>query len=383
MSTVTTRRTEDSTPRIVLHLAFELGDTTWKLGFTPGFGQRPRLRTIAPRDLVTLEREVELAKQRFKLPAATDVVSCYEAGREGFWLHRALVARGIRNVIVDSASIEVNRRARRAKSDRLDAEKLVMMLVRATQGDRRVWRAVRVASVAEEDARQLHRELATVTRMKTAVLSRINGLLATQGLRLTAEDEMPTALATLRTWDGAPLPPKLRARLAREWAEVEHLSERLRKLKTAQRAETRQAETVEDPAPRQMRQLMGLRGLGFAISAVTVREFFGWRQFKNQRQVGGLAGLTAPPHSSGGTHHAQHISKAGNRYVRHAAVELAWCWLRYQPDSALSRWYAGKFGHGGPVTRRIGVVALARKLLIALWRYLEDGVVPEGAALKA
>jgi transposase len=164
---------------------------------------------------------------------------------------------------------------------------------------------------------------------------------------------------------------------------VEHLSERLRKLKTAQRAETRQEATAEDPAPRQMRQLMGLRGLGFAISAVTVREFFGWRQFKNQRQVGGLAGLTAPPHSSGGTHHAQHISKAGNRYVRHAAVELAWCWLRYQPDSALSRWYAGKFGHGGPVTRRIGVVALARKLLIALWRYLEDGVVPEGAALKA
>lgn len=393
MSTVTTRATQSSAAEPVLYLAFELAETTWKLAATVGLGQRPRLRTIPARDLDALEHELTRARARFGVPATAPVLSCYEAGREGFWVHRALAARGIANRVVDSASIEVNRRARRAKADRLDAEKLVLMLVRAAAGDERVWREVHVPSVAEEDARQLPRELDAVTRSRTAVLNRIQGLLATQGRTLKLTGDVPAAVRALRGWDGAPLPPALVARLEREWAEVAHLSERVRALKAARRAEVRPGRAVRGAGPTapaavdrargQMQQLVTVCGIGEAIACVVVREAFGWRTFRNGREVGALAGLTPTPYQSGTSVREQGISKAGNRYLRHTAVELAWCWLRYQPQSALSRWYGARFAGGSPGVRRVGIVALARKLLIALWRYLETGAVPEGAVMKA
>ncbi len=384
--------------RPVLHLAFELGEQTWKLAFTSGLGPRPRVRTIVARDLAAVERECAQAMARLGLPSGTPVVSCYEAGRDGFWLHRALTQRGITNMVVDSASIEVNRRARRAKADHLDAEKLVLMLVRAVQGDRRVWHRVQVPSDAAEDARTLHREFASVTSARTAIRNRMHGLLAAQGVVCPLTGDVPTALAALRRWDGTPLPPALLARLQREWAEIAHLTTRITALRAARRALVRRpgsasAEAAEpaepaelgeeDRARAQMRQLVRLGAVGEAIASVLVREFFSWRTFRNGREVGALAGLTPTPYQSGQSRREQGISKAGNRHVRHTAVELAWCWLRYQPQSALARWYASRFGAGGPVVRRVGVVALARRLLIALWRYLETGVVPEGAVLKA
>jgi transposase len=281
--------------------------------------------------------------------------------------------------VVDSASIEVDRRKRRAKADRLDAQKLVLMLVRATQGDERTWRPVRVPTAAAEDARQLHRELDTLVRERTAKVNRIQELLVAQGVSLRVP-ELPAALATVRGWDGQPLPAGLRARLEREWRDVAHLTTRITELQ-ALRAGAIASD--ESPAYRQIRRLMRVRAIGPATATVLVLEFFDWRQFRNRRQVAGLAGLTPTPFQSGGSAHEQGMSKAGNRHVRWIAIELAWGWLHWQPQSALSRWYRQKFGEGGPARRRVGIVALARKLLIALWRYLETEEMPAGAVLKA
>ena len=380
MSPVTTRTREFTPTTPVLHLAFELADQRWKLAFTPGLGQRPRVRTVPARDLDAVRQEITRALARFGLPATTRVVSCYEAGRDGFWLHRALTALGIANHIVDSASIEINRRLRRAKADRLDAEKLVLMLVRATQGDPRVWRVVRVPSEADEAARQLSRELDAVTHDRTQVLNRMHGLLATEGVTLALTGDVLAALPAVRRWDGTPLPAELIVRLARDWRQVEALTARRTALQAQRR---RDLATGTTPAHAQMRHLAQLRAVGAATATVLVREFFGWRAFRNRREVGGCAGLTATPFQTGGTHHEQGISKAGNRRVRTLMIELAWGWLRYQPQSELSAWYRAYVGAGGPRQRRVGIVALARKLLIALWRYLETDTVPAGARLKA
>jgi transposase len=242
--------------------------------------------------LAALWQEITTAKRRFGLREETPVVSCYEAGRDGSWLHRALLARGITNRVVDASSIEVNRRARRAKADRLDAEKLVLMLVRAEQGDPRVWHVVAVPGEADEDARQLQRELHACAEDRTALTNRIQGLLATHGVRLCLRDDLPAVLRTVRRWDGTPLPPALVARLEREWASVAALAPRITALKAERRAQIRQG---TDQASAQMRHLLQLRGIGAAFATTFVREFFGWRTFRNGRQVGALTGLTPTP----------------------------------------------------------------------------------------
>lgn len=363
-----------------LYLAFDLGNREWTLAFTTGFGQPPRERKVAARDLGALGQEVALAKRRFELPAEVRVCSCYEAGRDGFWLHRALTDRGVENLIVDAASIEVNRRARRAKSDRLDVRKLLTMLLRYHAGERRVWHVVHAPTVAEEDRRHLHRELVTTKRDRTRLTNRIRGLLAGQGIALPSLADFGARLPALRTWDGSAVPPALAARLAREWVKVEGLSTQIRALETERRHLLR---TSADPAVAQVRQLLALQALGPASAWLYVMEFFSWRHFANRREVGALAGLTPTPYQSGDEHREQGISRAGNKLIRAMAIEIAWGWLRWQPDSALSRWYQTRFGHGSSRVRRIGIVALARKLLIELWRYLETGAVPEGAVLKA
>lgn len=366
-------------PVPTLDLAFELGNREWKLGFTTGFGQPPRERTIAARDLAALAAEISRARRRFGLPAGAHVRSCYEAGRDGFWLHRALTQQGVANLVVDSSSIEINRRARRAKSDRLDVRKLLTMLVRYDAGETRVWHVVHVPTPAEEDRRQLHRELLFTKRDRARITNRIKGLLAGQGVPLLTLQRFTAQLPELRTWDGTPLAPALAARLQREWAKVQVLSEQIRALAAERRERLR---TGSDPAVRQVRQLLALQAIGVESAWLYVMEFFSWRQFANRREVGALAGLTPTPYQSGDQHREQGIAKAGNRHVRAMAIEIAWAWLRFQPESALARWYTTRFGHGSSRVRRIGIVALARKLLIELWRYLETGVVPEGAVLK-
>ena len=379
-TTAATRYEQYNRPEPVLHLAFELGQAKWKPGFTTGLGQRPRERTMAARDLRLLAEEIRRAKERFRLAADARVVSCYEAGREGFWLHRWLVSQGITSHVVDSASIEVNRRRRRAKSDRLDVGKLLLQLVRYMAGERKVWSVVHVPAVAEEDQRQLHRELLTVKRDRTRVTNRMKGLLASQGVVLEVGATFLAELALVELWDGTALPPGLRARLEREWAKVELLTAQIRELEGEREEVLRRSAA---PAVELVRELLRLRGIGVNSAWLYVMEFFGWRGFRNRRQVGGLAGLTPTPYQSGEMSREQGIAKAGNRYIRAMAIEIAWGWLRYQPESVLSRWYEERFGQGSSRIRRIGIVALARRLLVELWRYLETGAVPEGAVLKA
>lgn len=377
--TAATRNDKHSRP-VVLYLAFELGVEEWKLAFTTDLEAKPRVRVMPARDLRQLTKEVATATQWFKLPENTLVRSCYEAGRDGFWLHRHLATVGIDNRVVDSGSIEVNRRQRRAKSDGLDARKLLTMLVRYHAGESRVWSVVRIPTVEEEDRRQLHRELRMLKQERARATNRIRGLLATQGVRLPKGRHVRLVLDGLRAWDGSELPPALRARLQREWEHVHFLHTKILEL---DRQRARAIKHDSGQAVEKVRQLLQLRGVGENAAWVYVNEFFGWRHFRNGKEVGAAAGLTPTPYQSGDARREQGISKAGNRHIRAVAIELAWCWLRHQSGSRLSRWYNERFSRGGTRARKIGIVALARHLLIELWRFLKDGTMPAGALLKA
>lgn len=374
-----TRMNDCNQPQAVLHMALELGEATWKLGFTTGLGQKPRRRDIPARGTEVLWCEIQAAKERFGLAAEAPVVSCYEAGREGFWLHRWLLSKGVRNEVVDSSSIQVPRRKRRAKTDRLDVEKLLKMLVRWAQGERDVWGVVRVPTVEEEDGRQLHRELETLRQEQTGHSNRIGGLLASQGLAISVNRQFPKALKEARLWDGRPLPADLHQRLLREFERMQKVNRQILALEKERARRIRKRD--QDPAVAQVRQLMGLKGIADNSSWLYVYEVFGWRKIMNRRQLGALVGLTGSPYQSGKSDHEQGISKAGNGRMRTMAIEIAWGWLRFQPQSALTLWYQRRFGHGAKRLRRIGIVALARKLLVALWRYLQSGVPPEGTEL--
>jgi transposase len=375
-----TKRTQASArPKAVgvLYLAFELGWNEWKLAFATGPADNPRLRSIGGRNTKALLQEIAKAKERFGLADDAPVYSCYEAGRDGFWLHRFLDSRGIENVVVDSSSIEVKRRGRRRKTDRLDAGKLLSMLIRWHQGERKVWSVVQVPTVADEDRRQLHRDLLELKAERTRHTNRIKGLLAGCGVALPSIDaQFPEVLAKLRTWDGQPVPLELQQRLVREHERWQLVDRQIKDL-TNERA--RRIRTPKDKSVDKVRQLLRLRGIGPNSAWLYVMEFFGWRRIGNRKQLAALAGLTPTPHQSGDSDHEQGISKAGNRRLRTMAVEIAWCWLHYQPGSALSQWYQQRFAKGSSRQRRIGIVALARKLLVALWRFLESGEVPAGA----
>jgi len=379
MTTTATHPEYGNTAAGILFMAFELSDKTWKLGFTTGPGQKPRERNVAARNQERVLEEIASAKRRLGLPETAPVVSCYEAGRDGFWLHRFLLAHGITNHVVDSSAIEVSRRQRRAKSDGLDVRKLLSMLMRYHHGEQKVWQVVKVPSVEAEDQRHLHRDLETLKRERGSTTTRIKGLLSSQGLQVQSLSKLPEQLDAMRLWDGSPIPPGLRQRVLRVYAHYTFLSEQIAEVEAERRS---LLQTSPDASIDKVRQLMMLKGIGINGSRLLVMEFFGWRECKNRREVGGLAGFTPTPYQSGESAREQGITKSGNRHVRWMTTELAWSWLRFQPDSALSIWFRERFGNGGKRLRRIGIVAVARKLLIALWRFLETGVLPEGAVLK-
>jgi len=378
--TETTRRLECNAADETLFVAFELGSTKWVLASTTrGTSQRPRLRQIVAGDLAALQREVLTAKVRFGLRVDAPVRSVYEAGRDGFWLDRWLHAQAITNIVVDSSSIEVNRRARRMKTDRLDAGKLLQLLLRWAHGEPRVWSVVRVPSPEEEAARQLTREITTVRVDRTQVRNRIQGLLATQGIRCELTRPFPARLAELQTGDGRPLAAAWRDRLAREWAHLQAIETRLATLCTARAAAIAAG---ADRVAQVAQQLCQLRGVGETSAALYSAELFGTRTFANGRQLGALTGLVPVPYRSDQRVHDQGISKAGRAELRRVSIQVAWCWLRWQPDSALAEWFRRRFGAAGGRSRRIGIVAVARKLVIALWRFVAHGEVPAGAQLK-
>jgi transposase len=379
MDTAATRTRKYGVEDPVLYLALELGNREWKLGFSVGFGQRPRVRTISASDLEGLQREIGLAKRRFGLAETARVMSCYEAGRDGFWLHRYLVQAGVENLVVDSSSIEVNRRFRRAKTDRMDVAKLLDQLMRYKRGEKKVWHVVRVPGVEAEDRRQFHRELEDLKAERTQHINRMKGLLAGQGVRLEIEADFLERLSAIRLWDGRPMPEGLKARLEGEYERWQFIQGQIRELED-QRVEAIRRSTA--PQVEMVRQLLRLKGIGLNSAWVNTMEFFAWRDFHNGKEVGGLAGLTPTPYQSGDSSRERGMSKAGNRHVRALAIEIAWGWLRYQPGSELSQWYQRRFGDASSRARRVGIVALARKLLVAQWRYLETGLIPQGAVLK-
>jgi len=372
---IASTRPEMSVSEPTLYVAFELGKKEWKLAMTSGFGVQPWVRSVASGDWGGVERAIAHGRARFGLPAAAPVVSCYEAGRDGFWIHRALLQRGIRNRVVDSASIEVNRRARRTKTDRLDALKLVMMLVRVWCGERRVWSEVRVPTVAAEAARQVSRERTALTQEQTRLINQMRGWLATWGCAVPSR-RRDGWWTTVRDWAGAPLPVEVQARLARAEARVAVLEEQVAELDGQQQA----AVSAAAPASA-LRQLVQLKGVATTSASVLLDEGLVWRAFRNRREIGGLLGFAPTPYDSGESAREQGISRAGNNRLQSISIQLAWNWVRWQPQSALTQWYRAQCGKGKRA-RRIGIVAVARKLVIALWRYVTTGVIPAGAILK-
>lgn len=385
-----TTHDDGTTPaRPRLHVALELSLNTWKLALATSRAGKARIRDVKARDLPGLLAAIQAAKAHLGLPEDAPVVSCYEAGRDGFWIHRFLAAHGIANVVIDPASIEVNRRSRRPKTDRIDAQKLAQLLTRHHDGED-VLRVVRVPSVEAEDERRLPRRLRTLKRRRVQTTNRIQAALFQHGVELSPRKlcfnrgRILAALGRARQWDGAPLPPELEDDVRMFVDQCDLLTRQIRTLEKRQRELLRQARRgARDatPAQRKAALLSELRGVGDVGSYVLTTEFFGWRTFHNRKEVGALAGLTGTPHQSGGPGREQGISKAGNPRVRLLMVELSWLWLRFQPKSRTTLWFHEHVGKAGSRGKRKAIVAVARKLLVEFWHFVEHGVVPDGAVL--
>lgn len=372
---IATTRSVVSVTEGVLYVAFELGKKQWKLAMTSGFGVAPVLQTVPSGDWAAVERAWRVARPRLGLSATSRIVSCYEAGRDGFWIHHALVARAVANRVVDSSSIEVNRRARRTKTDRIDAVKLVTMLVRACVGEPGVWREVRVPSREAEAARHVSRERQALTEERTRLINQMRSWLATQGAALPRQ-QPDGWWERVRDWAGTALPATVQARLARACQRMALLTEQLDTL-DAQQA----AALATGPAAPAAQRLVQIKGIAVTSASILLDEGLLWRQFENRRQIGGLLGFAPTPHASGETTREQGISRAGNDRLQSVMVQLAWGWVHWQKTSALTQWYQARFGTGARA-RKVGIVALARKLLIALWRWATQGILPTGAVLK-
>jgi transposase len=361
-----------------LYVAIELSAQEWLLTMsTAPEARRQRVR-VRPGEVSALARALAEGKRRAGVAADAVVRSCYEAGRDGFWPHRLLASLTVSNLVVDSSSIEVPRRVRRAKTDRLDGEKLLRLLLRHWGGERGMWQVVQVPTRDAEDARHASRGLTTLHTERTRYRNRIRGLLVLHGvLRVRLDAGFPARLEGLTDWAGAPLPAGVVARVRethRLLQAVEH---------ECRRGRQQERQRVRARAPQSCAQrLAQLRGVAARSATILADELLG-RGLRNRREVGALSGLVSAPYRSGTMQRDQGLVRSGVPAVRRIAIEIAWAWRRYQPTSALTQWYARRFGGGGAVTRRIGIVALARRVLIALWRYSATGIVPEGALLKA
>lgn len=359
----------------VLLMSMELGNTEWKLRLSNR--QREREVTLPARHIEKLKHALRVAKEKMGLGAGCRMVSCYEAGRDGFWLHRCLEQMGVENLVVDSASIEVSRRKRRAKTDRLDAKKLLGMLNRhVLGGECGMWQIVRVPTEAQEDERRRHREHQRLKGERTAHLARIRSLLVLHGVTVKRLDP---DVESYRDWAHRPLPMAMKTELKREFERLELTNRQIRELGQEREERVHSGETRGDEVTT---KLMKVKAIGMETASVLGYEFFGSRTFENRRQVGALAGLTGTPYESGDARREQGISKAGNPRVRHKMIETAWLWIRYQPESALTQWFFANYGPGSHRKRKVGVVALARKLLVALWKYVAFDEMPVGAVLK-
>ncbi|WP_133309449.1 IS110 family transposase [Parashewanella spongiae] len=376
MSTVL--QVKDNAKFVNLYIAFELSSKTWKLGFSNG--EKKRVKTIDSRDWKALHHEIALAKEKLFCVENCKVISCYEAGRDGFWIHRALIKDGIENHVIDSASIEVSRKQKKVKTDRVDVIALLRLLMRYHSGEQEALNIINVPNVEAEDKRRINRERERLVKERGSHSARIKSLLCLHGISVENISKLKGKVNQLKTAVlNKPLPTDLVTEIERELDRHEIVDKQIKAIEKLQKQ--RVLDDCDD-ASQKINQLMQLKGVGWQSSWVLVTEFFHWREFKNAKQVGACAGMTPTPYDSGDSQREQGICKSGNRRIRKIMVELSWFWLRYQPKSELSLWFEQRFAHGSKRMRRIGIVAMARKLLIKLWKYLEHGEVPSGATMS-
>ena len=361
----------------VLYMVLELSNRRWKLGFSNGLKQRQK--TVAAGELGTVVEEIARAKEKLKLKTDARVVACFEAGRDGHWIHRWLTQIGVEALEIDSSSIERPQGRKHVKTDRRDVVKLLELLICHWLGLKKGFRVVRVPTEKAEASLRLHREHEQLVKQRTAVRNRMLSLLNLQGVKeLVLTKRFEGWLEEVRDWQGKRLSGELKAELRRLHEQYALFQSQLKTLDEAYRAELE----TDTRLGQQRVRLEQLRGIGPQGSRILAAEAFSWRRFRNTKEVGAMSGLTPTPAESGELSREQGIGKHGNWRMRWIMIQLAWQWLRYQPDSALTQWFWRRFGYGGKRMRRIGIVALARKLLIALWKYVEHGVVPEGAVFK-
>ena len=364
-----------------LHCALELSKKSWLLAIQFPDREQPSLYPIAGGDAEKLMAKLTQARDRWaKTSGALPMITlCYEVGYDAFWLARCLKARGVECLVIDPGSLQVSRRGRRVKTDRVDVKTLLRTLIAWCRGERHVWSLVRIPSIDEEDLRRSHRERSRLVRERTAHINRIKGLLFAQGIRdINVKSRYKTlAVDELVTGDGHRLPPRLAGEIAREIRRLATVQEQIAEIERERDA----APTTCEATERKRDLLSQLKSIGPAISAFLSREVY-YRQFANQRQVGSFLGLTPSPYDSGDEERCQGISRAGSGHARAVMIETAWLWIKHQPKSALSRWFVERTAGQSKRVRKIMIVAVARKLAIALWRYVELGLVPQGAILN-
>ena len=382
-------RTVNNLPPTATHgavcclMAIELSKKSWIVAVNTPLSDKISNHTVKGwKELLELIDKIRSRVGR-ELKRPAEFISCYEAGYDGFWLHRLLEENGVRNYVIDPASLQVDRRARRVKTDNVDVTKLLRSLMAYLRGEPKVWSVVRVPTVAEEDDRRLHRERDRLINERVQHVNRIKGLCAVHGvyhyepLRL---DRMKR-LEQLRTGDERELPPRVKAEIRRELRRLELVPQMIKVIEKERNAMALRKATSTYGNANKVQQLVKIGSIGPEIATVLVGEVF-YRRFNNRQQVGSYVGLTPSHFQSGASSRDQGISKAGNPKARTIMLELAWFWIRYQPNSPLTIWFRERVGTAKGRIRRIAIVAMARKLLIALWRYVETGVVPTGAKLK-
>ena len=376
-------RTIDTTADTTVYIALELSRATWLVAVRLPGVEKLVLHRMEAGDTAALLAFVAAHRARVeaRLGAPATVASCFEAGPDGFWLHRLLVANGVDNVIVEPTSILISRRARRAKTDRLDAQGLLRVLMARHRGDQQICSILRVPTPEEEDAKRPHRERERLVQERVRIENRIEALLITQGVRKRPSlRRWDAEMDALRTADGRAMPPLLCAEIDRLKRRLTLTMELIREIEAERSAML--ATAPSDDASRRIAALSRIRGVGDNFAAVLTREVF-YRHFDNRRQLASYVGIAPTPHQSGAMDRNRGIGRAGNARARTTMIQLAWLWLRYQPGSGLAAWFRERVGALAGRSRCIAIVAMARKLLVALWRYVEAGVLPEGMELKA
>lgn len=383
---VATHRPEDRTAIRAdlgaIFVSLELSRSTWLItSLSPGGGEKMSKHSVPGGDVAGLLMRLSQLREkaRGRTGKSFPIVVIQEAGLDGFWIHRVLESEGIESHIVDAASIATSRRRRRAKTDRIDGEALVRALLAYKRGEPRVCAMVRVPTPEQEDRRRVSRERKTLTAERVGHVNRIKGLLFSQGVEYEPlHRNRRERLEKLRTPDGRPLPDHLKRQIRRELDRLELLLEQIKAVEAERDAVLAPAEE-KIPTPAMM--LMELKGIGAEFAAVLWSEGL-FRNFENRRQVAAYAGLAPTPWQSGTVDREQGVAKSGNPRLRTTMLQLAWLWLRHQPESALSRWFHERVNRNGGRFRKTMITALARKLLVAFWKYVTAGVVIEGATMR-